>query len=410
MPSKVFVRVLRITHVPTDARIAPMAWSAKAFGTGLGLRLAGVALALVPFFVGCRGVPFHKGTGKDSQALILNREGVAALEGGQLDEASRKFAQAIKKDENDLSSRRYYAEILWRKGSRDEALRCLADAADRDGPDDEKAAIYESLAEKFLEMRQPTAALNYANKVVDLAPRRHEGWELCGMVLQEVGKNEEALAAYHRALVLAPNDRRLLRNLAVFEGDLGDHQRALAAWEELGRFYPDHSEPADVLCGKALACRGLGRDRQAAEYYATATGREPDDPRVYAYLADAYLEKPTGADFDADGFGRSVASDRSISGFRMPKVASANADRILRTGRFPHTDHAVGNSASPVFDTPPGTLPDTPTDTSIDIPTDTSPGTPAMPSRVLAGDPAGTGIRNRTEEVGMAGSRGGKNF
>lgn len=245
--------------------------------------------------IGCHIVPFRNHVGKESQALILNREGIAAFERDQWDEASTKFTQAIKNDENDLNSRRYYAEILWLEGNRNEALRFLTDAATRDGSDEEKIEIYESLSEKFLTIDQPQAALNYADKVIDLAPKRHEGWELRGTVHRRIGKSEEASADYHKALHLAPNDQELLRRLATFESEIGDDQRALAVWEELGRFYPDHSEPVDVLCGKALACRKMGRKREAADYYAAAVKRDPEDSRLYALLAETHLENNDAA-------------------------------------------------------------------------------------------------------------------
>lgn len=266
----------QIPHAPTWNR------SRKAF---LTLFLTGLCTA-----AGCHLAPFGGGNARESQGLELNREGITAFEREDFDTASDKFAQAIRINENDLNSRRYYAEILWRKGKQNEAVQCLADAAVRDGTDEEKLAVSESLAEKFLEANQPTAAVYYAEKVIDLAPKRHEGWELRAMVYQRIGKQEEALANYHRALQLAPNDRELIRKLALFQSELGNENAALAAWEELGRFYPDHSEPADVLRGKADVCRRLGRVREAADYYAAAAKQEPENPEYRRLLAEMEQE------------------------------------------------------------------------------------------------------------------------
>ena len=254
------------------------------------LFLNGLAAAfLFPCF-GCQLIPLAHRTHSGSQAPKLSREGVAAFEQEDYDTAAEKFVQAIKEDENNLLSRRYYAEILWRKGKKSESIRVLSDAAGREGSDEEKAAICESLTEKFLETDQVASALHYADKVVALAPRRHEGWELRAMLNQRVGKKEDALADYHRALQLAPNDKELIKNLALFETELGDDRAALAVWEDLDRLYPGQSEPAEILCGKAEVCRRLGRGRQAADCYQAAISQEPENLELYRTLAEIHLE------------------------------------------------------------------------------------------------------------------------
>ena len=247
--------------------------------------------AVLCLILGCQGIPpFHSRGSKDSRRPELGREGVAAFERGEYDLAAEKFVQAIKSDENDLLSRRYYGEILWRNGKKNDAVHVLTDAAGREGTPEERAAICESLAEKFLESDQAASALHYADKMIELTPRRYKGWQLRAMVCQEIGKKDEALADYHRALRLAPNDKNLIRSLAVLEGELGDDRAALAVWEELGRLYPSRSQPVEVLLGKAEACRHLGRGRQAADCYTAAIEQNPDDPDLYRTLADIYLE------------------------------------------------------------------------------------------------------------------------
>ncbi len=249
-----------------------------------------ILLATLLTLTGCHLVPFNRQNGRESHALVLNREGIAAFERENLPEAEEKFAQAIKNDENDLKSRRYYAETLWRQGKKKEALHYLVDASTREGSEEEKGEIYLSLGEKFLEMNQTTVAANYANKVININAKRHEGWELRGEIFRRLGKSEEALADYHRALCLAPGDQTLLRSLATLEDETGDFDASLATWQELGRFYPDHGEPIDVLCGKALACRHLNRSREAADYYALAIDQDPENAHLYSLLAETYLE------------------------------------------------------------------------------------------------------------------------
>ena len=252
---------------------------------------AGLLAAALSLILGCQGILPFRGVGrKDDRRPELGREGVAAFEAGNYDLAAEKFAQAIKSDENDLLSRRYYGEILWRDGKKNEAIRVLSDAAGREGTAEDRAAVCESLAEKFLESDRAASALHYADKMIELTPRRYKGWQLRAMVCQQIGKKDEALTDYHRALQLAPGDKDLIRSLAVLEGELGDDRAALAVWEELGRLYPSREQPIDVLLGKAEACRHLGRGRQAADCFAAAVERDPDDPALYRTLAEIHLE------------------------------------------------------------------------------------------------------------------------
>ncbi len=258
--------------------------------------LAGLFLGGLCLCFGCQGLPpFQSRSSKDARRPELSREGVAAFEREEYDLAVEKFAQAVKSDENDLLSRRYYAEILWRRGKKNESLHVLTEAAGREGSPEEKAAVCESLAEKFLQADQAAAALHYADKVIELTPRRHKGWQLRAMVCQQIGKKDEALTDYHRALQLAPNDKDLIKSLAILESERGDDRAALAVWEELGRFYPGQSQPAEVLCGKAEACRRLGRLRQAADCYAAAIEQNPDNAALYRALAEVHLENHDAA-------------------------------------------------------------------------------------------------------------------
>lgn len=254
--------------------------------SGFGLSLL---LGLFGTF-GCRAVPFYPMTPRQSQALTQSREGIAAFERGEYEEAEKRLDQAIKGDENDLNARRYYAETLWARGKKDEAFQTLVQVAREHGTPDEAAEVNRSLAEKLLHEGQPVSALNFAEKVIELAPNRADGWALRGNVFWQLGKTEDALADYHKALHYAPDDRDLLWQMAILENQAGLYDRSLATWQRLGRLYPGNREPAEILCGKAFACRKMKRYQESSEFYTLAIEQKPERVEYYALLADVYLE------------------------------------------------------------------------------------------------------------------------
>ena len=250
-----------------------------------------LALAVCLAGLACRSVPFTSKSAKKAETLALNREGIAAFERSEYELAQERFAQAVKNDEADLTSQRYYAETLWMQGKKEEAVRRLVEISKADASTEEALAVNRSIAEKLLSAGQPISALNYAEKTVSLAPERFEGWALRGNVYWQLGKTEEALADYHKALHFAPDDRNLLWQMAILEDQAGRSDRSLATWQRLGRLYPGNTEPVEVLCGKGLAYRRLKRYDESVRHYEAALAQSPDLAEIYPLLADVYLDR-----------------------------------------------------------------------------------------------------------------------
>ncbi|MBQ3453374.1 MAG: tetratricopeptide repeat protein, partial [Thermoguttaceae bacterium] len=196
-------------------------------GTKGKSRLAAAALygaawgcCAVIILTGCRLMPFA--AKRDvSEKLELNRQGIAAFERQEYDTAEKKFIEAAERDKADLTSRRYYAETLWARGAKSDAVQLLAELSKTEGPLDDSLAINQSLAEKLLEEKQPVSALNYAERVVQSSPQSSRGWALRAEVYRQLGKNEEAIGDYHHALHFDPDNREFLRSLAELESQAG---------------------------------------------------------------------------------------------------------------------------------------------------------------------------------------------
>lgn len=105
------------------------------------------------------------------------------------------------------------------------------------------------LAEVCWAMDDGSAALTAANRAIQLAPRRSDGYVIAGMVFQKRGRVDEALRMFDKAAEVAPasSDAVILRGLTLQQS------------------------------GKASA---------AAEAYAEALKRQPNDARAKSLLAN----------------------------------------------------------------------------------------------------------------------------
>ena len=241
--------------------------------------------------VGCRNAPFYRMTSRASQSLPLSREGVIAFERGDLNLAEERFEEALKLNDADVETNRYYGETLWRQGKRRKAMEALVAAADKNGAVDSETSLCRSLAEKSLELDDDEGALRWSNKMIDLSPKNADGWRLRGKAHKELAQYSDALLDFQRAAHFAPDDREILREIALLQNALGDYDAALATWQCLERLYPTRREPAEVFAGKADAYAGLGLMLEAEEACAVAVRYEPDSTPYRAKLAQIIIAR-----------------------------------------------------------------------------------------------------------------------
>lgn len=230
----------------------------------------------------------------------LSRDGNAAMEKGQWEDAEKKLGEAVKLNKKDAELRRHYAEALWNQGKRVEALRQLDEAIKRGGAQD--GSLHISLAEKRLAMDDPATAYAHADEAVRLASVDHKSWALrakAGWFLAQ--REAQASSAesttqrtselfrqrmlqsrndYYRALSLSPNNRDILPELAAVQMLCGQPEHALASWQSLQELFPPDAVPADLLRGKAEAYIALSRFDDALSALCKARDREPGRPEI----------------------------------------------------------------------------------------------------------------------------------
>ncbi len=280
-------------------------FSGRRFLSFVALTLVATSVVLTPF--GCRNVPFYRMTKKASESLPLSREGIAAYERGDLETAEEKLARAVELNGSDMDACRYYGETLWKRGKRVEAMDVLREAADKHGPKDVQTSIYRSLGEKALTVDRSDQTIFWANKIIDASPKSPVGWELRGKAEQKLGRREDALADFQRAVHFEADDRALLSEIAALQNEIGDYDAALATWQYLEALYPTNREPAEVFAGKGRSYVGLGLLADAQESYETAVHFAPREPEYRVRLAEVALARK-----DYENVSRIVAEAQTV--------------------------------------------------------------------------------------------------
>jgi tetratricopeptide (TPR) repeat protein len=255
-------------------------------------RLAAVALVGVVAGSGCRLIPRSGPVPQEvADARRLCNEGLSAADRKDLLRAEGLLEQAVKNCPTDVDARRHYADVLWQRGERMAAVTQIAEAL-RLSPGDTSLCI--DGGRMYMELGLLDDADQLAREAVRVGPRSAEAWRLHGQVALARGMPEAALADFHRALALAPDDRDLILDTAEVYRRLGRPQRALATLAILGETYAPNQTPPQVLALEGMAQEALDRPADAIESYRQATSRGLQSPDIATRLEK--LEQESAAD------------------------------------------------------------------------------------------------------------------
>jgi tetratricopeptide (TPR) repeat protein len=246
--------------------------------------ILGAVLALL---AGCR-LPGRDGPVSQSlaESRKLSRQGVAAMERGQQQQAETLLAQAVKVCPADPEARRNYAETLWLHGSSAEAIAQMEEVARGGGAD---AAFWTRLAEMYLAAGLTDAAGQSVQQALDLDPKLASAWAVRGGVMRASGQHRQALADYLRALGYAPADNKILLEVAELYHQLDQPERALQTLQVLADSYAPGEEPRQVLYLTGLAHTALGRHGDAVDSFSAALLRDKPTPEILYRLGEAEL-------------------------------------------------------------------------------------------------------------------------
>jgi tetratricopeptide (TPR) repeat protein len=240
--------------------------------------------------LGPTGCQLPSRQGPVPQSLVdcrrLSQQGAAALDRGRQQEAEALLARAVTACPVDAEARRQYAESLWRRGARQEAIAQLEEASRLAGDD---ATLSTRLAEMYLANGQLELARQNANRAIDLDARLPGAWAIRGRVLRAAGFPNDALADNLRALGYAPRDRAILSEIAELYRQGNQPDRALQTLQSLAATYPPGEEPAGLQHSLGLAYAALGRYDDAVENLALAAAHGKPTAEVFYDLGEAQL-------------------------------------------------------------------------------------------------------------------------
>jgi tetratricopeptide (TPR) repeat protein len=244
-----------------------------------------VLLAALPL-AGCQLPGRQKAAQSLTESRRLSQQGVAALDRGRQQDAELLLAKAVAAYPGDAEAHRHYAEALWRRGARHEAIAQLEEAGRLAGED---AALSTRLAEMYLDSGQFDLARQNANRAIDLDPRLPGAWAIRGKVFRAAGLSRDALADNLRALGYAPKDRAILFEVAELYRQENQPDRALQTLQTLAETYSPGEEPAELEHRLGLAYTALGRYDDAIETLSLATNRGNPTAGMVSDLSEALL-------------------------------------------------------------------------------------------------------------------------
>jgi tetratricopeptide (TPR) repeat protein len=242
-----------------------------------------VATLVATSGVGCRLVQRRGPVAPEvAEARRLCNEGLSAADRSDLVRAEGLLERAVKSCPADIDARRHYAEVLWRRGERMEAVTQINEALAMSPGD---AALCVQGGGMYLEMGLFDDADRLAREAVKASPGSSSAWHLRGQVSLARGQAEPALADFHRALAIDPAERSVLLDTADAYRRLDRPQRALATLAVLGETYGPNQTPAAVLVLEGLAQEALGREADAVESYRAALVRDGSATEAASRLA-----------------------------------------------------------------------------------------------------------------------------
>lgn len=216
----------------------------------------------------------------------LSSRGISAIEREDWTEAETLLAQAVKTCPVDPQARRHYAEALWHRGEKQEALAQM-DEALRLSSDDPKLLL--SAAQMQADQGALESALASVEKSLDLDPHAPEAWALRGKLMQQAGLSRRALADYQKALGYDPQNREVLLATAELYRQLNEPQRALANLQTLVDLDPQGSESQQVLYLMGLSYAAMARYDEAGESMRLALRRGQPTSDILYSLAEVEM-------------------------------------------------------------------------------------------------------------------------
>jgi tetratricopeptide (TPR) repeat protein len=151
------------------------------------------------------------------------------------------------------------------------------------------ADVLVSLGRMQLARGQLDEALRRADCAIQIDKRRAGAWRLRGDALHRLGRLDESLGSYFRALTSGGDEPDVRLAIAEILHRQGRHQRMLATLQGVDDNQIASGERQRVKFLKGLALASLDRPEDAVEALTTARELGPPSAELYYHLAEAQL-------------------------------------------------------------------------------------------------------------------------
>ena len=250
------------------------------------LRLPAFALLCAGLW-GCRTLDRSPVSQSVAECRQLTQQGVNALDRGDWRRAESLLEKAVATSTSDVDARRNYAETLWHRGAKVEALAQLEAARKLVASD---PGLTVRTGEMYLDMGQVNSAGQMVDEALRVDPKFAAAWSLRGRISSASGRPHEALADFQRSLGYAPDDYNVAILVAETYRQTNQPQQALVALQTLADRFPPGDAPQQVLHMQGLALGALGRHDDAARVLSQATQRERPSADLLCHLAQAEMQ------------------------------------------------------------------------------------------------------------------------
>jgi tetratricopeptide (TPR) repeat protein len=172
--------------------------------------------------------------------------------------------------------------------------RLLAELPETEETAASRAALHYTLGGLCYWDRRYEEAVAHFRTAHDLAERLEntqlQAWSLNGLgnVYDDLGRHEEAIAAYQRAIELDPEYASPHNGLGNVYDDLGRHEEAIAAYQRAIELDPEYASPHN---GLGNVYDDLGRHEEAIAAYQRAIELDPEYASPHNGLGNVYYQQ-----------------------------------------------------------------------------------------------------------------------
>lgn len=245
-------------------------------------------LALLPASVGCRAIGRFGDSRQSIAARRLSGQGFQAMHDGQWEIAEKLFINALDVSKADDRAHWGLAESYWKRGDLDLAVGHMEQAVRLSAGDPK---FVQRLGRMYLELGRLEEAETHSLWALESTRDSAQAWALRGDCLKAVGKLEDALAAYHRALALQPDYADVQLQAAEIYQSQRRFDRLLATLDRLQDDVGVDDAPSRVDLLQGIAMKELGRTEEARRCFARASAKDSQDATPHLQLAELEMER-----------------------------------------------------------------------------------------------------------------------